>query len=1064
MAGGHAPRVLTIAAGLPFLRLLAKSLCDGSLTERYRYDPDDPLSLAKVTILVPTRRAARVLRSEFVDILGGRSAILPIIRALGETDDDSGFFDVESPTLFDLAPPINNTVRLLELARLVLAWRNQLPEVIRSIHADTPLVAPASPADAVWLARSLVELIDAVETEEADWEDLKNLDSGDFASWWQLSLQFLTIASQYWPARLDELGRSSPARHRNALLRSEAHRISELDDGDPIIVAGSTGSIPAAAELIAAVASLPQGVVVIPGLDLAMPDETWQQVGAIALAGEFGDPAARGHPQFGLFQLLSRLRLSRDEVVPLDVSVAPLVHRAEIISRAMAPAAATDSWTAWRDGYDPAHFEAAFSDVSLIETANEREEAVSIAIALRLALEETGAHGESSAALITPDRNLARRVTAELARFGIIADDTAGTPFSATPQGTLVQLLLEATLRPGDPVAIVALLKHPLCRLGLDSDRYQAAVAALELIALRGGVTSVDIGALESLFDRQLESDVKDRHRPQWRQTLTETALADGRLLAGLIATAVEPLAGAMLGRRASGGVLSDRLPLCDWAERTGRVLEALTRDASGGLVALWADEAGDSLANLLGEVMQADEQIDADGPQWIDIVTALTAGTAIKPKAMRHPRVFIFGTLEARLQSVDTLVIGGLNEGAWPGQTTNNPFLSRTMKTQIGLEPPEYRIGQLAHDFEMANGTRRLIYSRSLRQGSAPTVASRWLQRLLALAGPDFADRLRARGDRYRHYAGLIDQAESQKPAQRPAPKPPMVLQPTRYSFSEVGRLRRDPYAIYARRILRLDPVDAFNQDPSAAERGTIYHRVVERFIALGLSPLSPEAAPAMRRIISEVFDDAALPPHIDIVWRLRFHDVAKALLRWEADRYPAIKQTLTEVPARMDITSAGIMLTGVADRIDVRAAGFADIVDYKTGISPSAKQARTLLDPQLALEAAALKAGAFARVGSLTPENLLYVRLRPGERFKVDQVNNELTAKGDSARSATDLAEQSIAELTRFVLLLQSGEKGFVSRLMPAQLTEYGGEYDHLARVAEWSSAEAEEVAGDE
>ena len=197
MAGGHAPRVLTIAAGQPFLRLLAKSLCDGSLTERYRYDPDDPLSLAKVTILVPTRRAARVLRSEFVDILGGRSAILPIIRALGETDDDSGFFDVESPTLFDLAPPINNTVRLLELARLVLAWRNQLPEVIRSIHAETPLVAPASPADAVWLARSLVELIDAVETEEADWEDLKNLDSGDFASWWQLSLQFLTIASQY---------------------------------------------------------------------------------------------------------------------------------------------------------------------------------------------------------------------------------------------------------------------------------------------------------------------------------------------------------------------------------------------------------------------------------------------------------------------------------------------------------------------------------------------------------------------------------------------------------------------------------------------------------------------------------------------------------------------------------------------------------------------------------------------------------------------------------------------------------------------------------------------------
>lgn len=1064
MARGHDPRVLTIPAGLPFLHLLARSLCDGSLNDRYTYDPADPLSLAKVTILVPTRRAARVLRSEFVDILGGRSAILPMIRALGETDDDSGYFDSDTPALFDLAPPVNGTARLLELARLILAWRNQLPEVIRSIHADTPLVAPASPADAVWLARSLVELIDAVETEEADWDDLEKLDTGDFATWWQLSLQFLGIASKFWPLRLEELSRSSPARHRNALLRAEAHRLSQLGDGGPVIVAGSTGSIPAAAELIAAVASLPQGVIVLPGLDLSMPEETWQMLGAAPAAGVFADPAARGHPQFGLFNLLAKLRLARAEVRQLGQPDPRLVSRAEIISRALTPAQATDGWTQWREDFDTDLFEQAFDDVALIETANEREEATAIAIALRLALEQSIVGVESTAALITPDRNLARRVTAELARFGIIADDSAGTPFSATDQGTLLQLVLEATLRPGDPVVITAMLKHPLCRCGMASERYGEAVNALETIALRGGVAAVDISALEPLFERQHAVDASDRHRPQWRQALRDEAIADAGALAGLIGKAVEPLAGALLRHGPGGGAFSTRMPLSQWAERTGRVLEALCTDDTRSLAALWSDEAGESLATLLGEVMQADDQIAADGPQWIDIVTALIAGTAIKPKAMRHPRLFIFGTLEARLQNVDTLVIGGLNEGAWPGQTANNPFLSRTMKTQIGLEPPEYRIGQLAHDFEMANGTRHLIYSRSLRQGSAPTVASRWLQRLLALGGPDFGARLKEKGDRYRHFAGLLDQADSQSPAQRPAPKPTAALQPRRYSFSEVGRLRRDPYSIYARRILRLDPVDPFNQDPGAAERGTIYHRIVEKFTNAGVSPLAPEAVPTMQRIIAEVFDDAGLPAHIDIVWRLRFHDVARAFLKWDADRYPAIKTTLTEVPAGMDIVAAGIRLTGIADRIDIKAAGFADIIDYKTGISPSARQARTLLDPQLALEAAALKAGAFAKAGILTPENLLYVRLRPGERFKVDQVNNELSARTDSARSSIDLAEQSIAELTRFVLLLQSGEKGFMSRLMPAQQTEYGGEYDHLARVAEWSTAEAEEVSGDE
>lgn len=1055
--------VLTIPPGQPFLRLLAASLCDGRLCDGFRYDPSDPLSLAKVTILVPTRRAARSLRSEFVDLLGGQSAILPVIRPLGETDDDSGFFESDAPALFDLAPAISNTVRLLELAQLILAWRNRLPAIVLSIHSDTPLVAPASPADAVWLARALIELIDAVETEDGDWADLDKLDARDYASWWQLTLEFLRIASLFWPARLEELGRASPVRHRNALLRAEARRIAGLGDSGPVIVAGSTGSIPAAADLIAAIASLPQGVVVLPGLDLSMPDVQWQTIGGSTDAGTLPDPAGRGHPQYGLFKLLEKLQLTRDDVTLLEAADEALSDRAEILSRAMAPAGATDGWTAWRDTVDEDRFNAAFADVSLIEAANEREEAIAIAIALRLALEEPGADGDSRAALITPDRNLARRVTAELARFGIIADDSAGTPFSATPQGTLLNLALEATLRPGDPVAIVALLKHPLARFGFNEADCREAVDTLEIIALRGGIGSVDISALEPLLSAQAKAQAEDRHKRQWRSSVSEGTIEKAGKLTRTIALAVEPLAGLVV-QRPDGGHLTSRLSLSGWAERTGRVLEAICAEPDGDLAALWSDEAGETLARLLSEVMQADGQIEADGPQWIDIAMALVAGEAVKPAAMRHPRIFVFGTLEARLQSVDTLVLGGLNEGSWPGQTTNNPFLSRSMKTQMGLEPPERQIGQLAHDFEMANGTRKLIYSRALRQGSAPTVASRWLQRLLALGGKGFASDLKARGNRYRHFADLIDSGSDQSPAMRPAPTPPAELQPKRYSFSEVGRLRRDPYAIYARRILRLDPVDPFNRDPGASERGTLYHRIVERFVRDVPSPLDPDAARQLHAIAQELFDAERLPPHIDVVWRQRFVDVGRAFLHWERTRDRTSTTILTEVPAGMELDQIGIRLTGVADRIDIKGGGFADIIDYKTGSSPSVSQARSLLDPQLALEAAALNAGAFRNAGRLTPENLLYVRLRPGHRFKAEAVNNELTGRGDNAKSAVDLGEQSIAELVRFVALLQAGEKGFVSRLMPAQQNDFSGEYDHLARVAEWSTAETEEVAGDE
>ncbi|MDC9834419.1 double-strand break repair protein AddB [Rhizobium binxianense] len=1064
MAERHQPRILTIPAGLSFLKTLATTLCDGRLTPLFRHEADDPLSLARVTIYLPTRRAVRVLRSEFVDLLGGRSAILPVIRPLGETDDDSGYFDEALPATIDLAQPLSNTARLLELARLILAWRNKLPEIVRHIHSDSPLVAPASPADAIWLARNLAELIDSIETEDLDWSELSKLDTGDYAAWWQLTAEFLQIASAFWPERLSELGKSSPARHRNAILRAEAGRLSATQPAGPIIIAGSTGSVPATADLIAAVAKLPEGVIVLPGLDLSMPEKHWQMVAPEPAPGQHANPASRSHPQYGLSSLLKRLKLTRADVTLLGGPEADLDRRAEILSRALTPSEATSDWGAWKGDLPEGALSSAFADVSLIEAANEREEATAIAIALRLALERPGQDGDSRAALITPDRNLARRVMAELSRFGILADDSAGTPLAATPQGTLMQLLLEAALRPGDPVAIVSLLKHPLARFGLERHALISATEALELLALRGGVAEVDISTLEPLLTHQLAEQALDRYAPQWRKALSSDAADAAYDLARRVTQATEPLASALKRHRPEDRGKTASFTLSEWAERTGRSLEAVAADPRGNLVDLWSGEAGDALAALLSEVIDTDGQMEADGPQWIDIMAALAAGHAVKPRALSHPRLFIFGTLEARLQSVDTLILGGLNEGTWPGQTANNPFIPRMMKTEIGLEPPERRIGQLAHDFEMANGTRHLIYSRALRQGSTPTVASRWLQRLLALGGEAFEAELKGRGNRFLQWAGLIDRGEAQAPAQRPSPKPPLALQPKSYSFSEVGRLRRDPYAIYARRVLRLDPVDAFNRDPGAAERGTLYHKIIDRFIREAHIIGTPDAAGAMERILCELFDMEKLPPHIDAVWRPRFRAVARAFLEWEAGRRPGIRKTLTEVRGGMELEPINIRLTGVADRIDVTGPNAADIIDYKTGYNPSPAQARVLLDPQLALEAAALSAGAFRDAGSLVPQDLLYVRLRPGSRFQVDTVNNESSARSDKAKSAMDLAEESIDQLVKFVRLLQSGEKGFTSRLIPAQQFDFGGDYDHLARVSEWSTAETEEGGGDE
>ena len=1055
--------VFTIPPGTPFLKVLAQSICDGRLIDGFGHDPADPLSLASATIYLPTRRAARVLRSEFVDLLGGRSAILPVIRPLGEVDDDAGYFDAEPDNDLDRLPPVSSLTRLIELARLVLAWRNQLPQHLLSVHDDSPLVAPASPADAIWLARSLIELIDAVETEETGWEGVEKFKEADRALWWELSGAFIKVASEFWPARLEELNRSSPALHRNLAIRAETNRIRRDGVKGPVIVAGSTGSIPATADLIAAIHGLEKGAVVLPGLDRTMGPSDWLLAGAVQMDSTRNpDPASRSHPQYGLFHLLSKLKIDREEVIPLGTSEPAIEARLDAVSTAFLPSQSDVHHHDFREKQGATLIEA-FADVTLVEAANEREEALAIAIALKLALDRGGPNAQ--AALITTDRTLARRVSSELLRFGIEADDSSGTPLSSSQHGSLLTLVLECVLRPGDPVALASLIKHPLVRVRRPRETLDSVTHALELMALRGGTAPINIAALSATVTEAVRALAENERFPkQWQARIrTMECQAAVLELARDLEQAVEPLARMLVRGGATG--LRAEFPLGSWAEATGRVLEELCKDERGSLISLWSGDAGDALAGLLKDVIETQDTLAATGPQGADITTALLAGVGIKPKSLSHPSVFIWGTLEARLQRVDTLVLGGLNEGTWPGATANNPFLSRAMKTEIGLEPPERRIGQSAHDFVEGLGTRKLLLTRALRQGGAPSVASRFLQRLLAVTGRDIADAMRVRGAGYLGYVAQIDdtpEAARQAFASRPAPTPDADRQPRRYSFSEVTKLRRDPYAVYARHVLKLDPLDPFNEDPGVLDRGNIYHAIVQRFIESGIEPHGGAAESHIIEIVHQVFEEWTLPAHVDAVWRSRAVEMAKRFLEWEAGRRPLIARSMVEQSAYLQVTEA-MAVSGRADRIDIRTDGRADIIDYKTGASPSAKVARTLLDPQLALEAAVLKGGGFRELKPHETQDLQYVRLRPGSRFSVDTVNNE-GGRGDNTRSAMELAEESMSQLIRLNEALKDKKAGFKSRVAPFRDGDHGGEYDHLARVAEWSVADAEGGDADE
>ncbi len=1026
-----APRVYSIPPGVPFLKELARALIDGRLVPGRRYGAD-PIALAEATIYVPTRRAARELRAVFAAELGGQAVLLPVIRPLGDFDEDAGWFEEATPPFDDMAPPIDARERLLMLAPLAHAWKRRLPAHIAGMFSE-PVVVPSSPAEAIWLARDLAGLMDEVETREADWTGLTGLVDADLAGWWQVTLDFLRIVTERWPDVLAELNRSNPAAHRSRLIDAETVRLKRQPPAGPVIAAGSTGSIPATARLLAAIARLPAGAVVLPGLDKRLDEPSWQKLGEVKKT-----PSIVGHPQYGLHGLLQTICVARQAVDELGVEALPLKVRSAVVSEALRPAETTDLWAAERELATAAREAGAFDGVTLLEAPNERDEALAIALALR----QAAAAGER-AALVTPDRTLARRVSSELQRFGVAADDSGGAPLETSLPATLMAALVAAALRPGDPVSIMSLLKHPLLSLGLQRDEVRKAAELIDLTALRGGVGRPDAAAIAELFARAMSGDRHGR-TPWWLDRVKPADVEAAGRVCERIERAMAPLT-EMRGREA--------IAVPELARATAGALESAGRDAGGGLGQLYRSDAGDKLAGVLRSLVGAGSGLAVAAAEWPDVLTALIAGETVKPRHAPDGAVSIWGALEARLQHVDLIVCGGLNEGSWPGRTDPGGFMSRLMRTDLDLDPPERRIGQAAHDIVMALGGERVILSRSLRSADAPSVPARWLQRLTAFVGDELSGAMRLRGDDLllaaRHYAG--DDPVDVPSEKKPDPAPPLEARPRHFSVTQIETLRRDPYAIYARKILRLEALDELLRDPGASERGTLFHDVLHRFTEAGVDPAGDDALDRLLAIARRRFDEEELPPDVDAVWWPRFRLMAPNLLAWEVDKRAGKLRSISEaVLAATAIGETGVTLGGRADRLDLRPSGLVDILDYKTGSSPSKGQAHTLIAPQLPLEGALLARGAIPELGELTPADLAYVRLRASGDVDEESI---LEFKRET-RSASQLSETAWARLEKLLTLYNDPARGYPSRSLPFREGDTSGDYDHLARVLEWSA----------
>ncbi len=976
--GSVTPRVFNIPPHRPF----ADSLAAGLLS---RFAAGDQ-GLASGTLLVPSNRAARALQDAFVRRARG-GLLLPRIIPVGDVELGERVGGALDPIGDDPIPPaVQPLARLMLLARLVQRHRGgEAPEALR-------------------LAEELARTLDQLLIQEVAPRRLKDFaaDLPELSQHWQTSLEQLKLITQEWPELLRARGEIDLAERRNRLLSALAGRWAAAPPRGFVCAAGITTAAPAVARLLRTVARLPQGLVVLPGLDCDLSHEEWEALGPHAPDAATGirRPSAETHPQYQLKLLLDQMGVGRAEVEPWRAAGVRSTGaaRTRAVGHALAPAAFTGRW----QELQPA--ERRLTGVRALELADPAEEAQAIAVALREALETPG----RTAALVTPDRALARRVSAHLRRWGVVADDSAGRPLSETPPGTLLLGLASAAAERFAPVALLSVLKHPLVKAGEERLDWLDGARRLDR-ALRGPRPPAGLQGISDYLSEQSGRG----------GSLRAAALPWWRTARGLL----EPLEAAFARAGDFGATL------------------AVLREAASALSGegVWAGPAGRAAAELFADLEAAASEAPATTPDAVPpMLEQVMRSHAVRPPYGQHPRIFIWGLLEARLQQADLMVLGGLNEGVWPAASAPDPWLAPKLRAELDLPSADRRIGLAAHDFASFLGSPQVLVTRARREARGPAVASRFWLRLEAMTGGI------TRSPQHRRWASAIDRPLEHRPAARPAPAPDPAKRPRQISVTEVDRLKADPYAFYARKMLGLVALDDLDADPTPAWRGNAVHKVLEEWMKN--DDCDPERLPARAEALLRAQD---AHPLMRALWQPRLMEA----IGWIAEQV-AQNQAAGRVPvaaeARGVLRIAGVELSGVADRIDRLPDGRLAIIDYKTGNPPSARAVADGYALQLGLLGLIAGSGGFRELEgeaacfeywSLARKNgqLGYVASPVGGR-------NGIPAEHFTALAAKNFSDAAAMWLT--------GDAPFTAKLHPDYAPYV--EYDQLMRRDEWYGRE--------
>ena len=967
---GH-PRVFGIPLGVDFPR----ALVDGLMA---RHADQPPEALAKVHLVVNTRRMARRLRTLFDE---GPALLLPRISLLTDLAEEWDLADIPDPV-----PPLR---RRLELTQLVASLLDAEPDL--------------APRSSLYpLADSLAGLMDEMHGEGVSPDRIEDLDISDQSGHWDRVKAFLGIVRHYFAT-----GTQHPdVETRQRLVIEHLVRKWQTTPPDhPFILAGSTGSRGATQLLMQAVSGLPQGAVVLPGVDFDMPAAAWGSLSDAMLSED--------HPQYRFAEFMANVGINPDQIMRWTSDTPANPARNRLLSLALRPAPVTDQWL--EDGPNLTGLDTATQDITLVEAPSTRIEAMTIAMRLRQAAEQG-----QTAALITPDRALTRQVTAALDRWAITPDDSAGMPLHLSAPGRFLRHVGDLFRDRLTAELLLTLLKHPICHSGSDRGPHLRLTRELELHLRRNGPPYPQADDLMAWAAAQNAPLARDW--AQWvSDCFTGKHINGEQQLADLVKTHV-----ALAHRIASGPGAAD----------------------CGGV--LWQQDAGKEAWKAVSNLQDhADHGGRISAADYGSLFHGILSGEEVRNPDTPHPGILIWGTLEARVQGADLLILAGLNEGGWREAPKPDPWLNRALRNQAGLLLPERRIGLSAHDFQQAASAPEVWFTRSIRSDDAETVPARWLNRIKNLlaglpgqGGPEALAAMERRGADWQRMVTALESPGHTPAATRPAPCPAVAARPRDFSVTEIKRLIRDPYAIYAKHMLRLRPLDPLMKIPDALLRGVVLHDILEQFIDQSRADPALCTRQALLERTETVLAEKVPWAQARAVWRARMERVADWFIEGEAARRAVAQPAALEASGTATLPELAVNLTAKADRIDIDQRGCLHIFDYKTGQPPTAKE-QGYFDKQLLLEAVIAQQAGFGRIAPAPVCQAAYIGLGSTPKIVPAPLDEEPPEK----------VWKDFEALMRAYL---EPERGYVSRRAVQKKTDKG-DFDQLARFGEWDITDA-------